>query len=111
MPVNERAALLHRLADAVEARKAIIGQIESLDAGKVESQARGDVQNFVDTVRYFADMAQHMSHRTTLAVKGHEAWTVRQPWGACAFIFPWNFPVLVDRLGESPPPSPRETRS
>ena len=102
MPVNERAAMLHRLADAVEARKSIIAQIESLDAGKVESQARGDVQNFVDTIRYFADMAQHMSHRTTLAVKGHEAWTVRQPWGACAFIFPWNFPFLLIGWGIAP---------
>lgn len=102
MPVNERAALLHRLADAVENHKSIIGQIESLDAGKVESQAQGDVQNFADTIRYFADMAQHMNPRTTLAVKGHEAWTIRQPWGACAFIFPWNFPFLLIGWGIAP---------
>ncbi len=38
----------------------------------------------------------------TLAVKGHEAWTVRQPWGACAFIFPWNFPFLLIGWGISP---------
>ncbi len=99
---NERGALLHRLADAVEKRKAIIAQIEALDAGKIESQAQGDVQNFVDTLRYFTDLAQHIQHRTTLAVKGHEAWTVRQPWGACAFIFPWNFPFLLIGWGISP---------
>lgn len=102
MPVNERAALLHRLADAVEKHKSIIGQIEALDAGKVEAQAQGDVQNFVDTLRYFTDMAQHMSPRTTLAVRGHEAWTVRKPWGACAFIFPWNFPFLLIGWGITP---------
>ncbi|QEF97557.1 2-aminomuconic 6-semialdehyde dehydrogenase [Stieleria maiorica] len=102
MPVNERAALLHRLADAVEKRIPIIGQIEAMDAGKVQSQAQGDVRNFVDTIRYFADMAQHINHRTTLAVKGHEAWTVRQPWGACAFIFPWNFPFLLIGWGIAP---------
>ncbi|WP_442506833.1 aldehyde dehydrogenase family protein [Novipirellula sp. SH528] len=102
MPVNERSALLHRLADAIEKRKAIIAQIESLDAGKVEAQAQGDVQNFADTLRYFADMAQHMNPRTTLAVRGHEAWTFRQPWGACAFIFPWNFPFLLIGWGISP---------
>lgn len=102
MPVNERAALLHRLADAVEKDKEIIGQIESLDAGKVEAQAQGDVQNLADTLRYFADMAQHMNPRTTLAVKGHEAWTIRQPWGACAFIFPWNFPFLLIGWGIAP---------
>ncbi len=102
MPVNERSALLHRLADAIEKHKPIIAQIESLDAGKVEAQAQGDVQNFADTLRYFADMAQHMNPRTTLAVRGHEAWTFRQPWGVCAFIFPWNFPFLLIGWGISP---------
>ena len=102
MPANERAALLHRLADAIESHKSIIGQIESLDAGKVEAQAQGDVQNCADTLRYFADLALHMNHRTTLAVKGHEAWTFRKPWGACAFIFPWNFPFLLIGWGISP---------
>lgn len=32
-------------------RKPIIAQIEALDAGKIEAQAQGDVQNFVDTLR------------------------------------------------------------
>lgn len=99
---NERGALLHRLADEVERRKPIIAQIEALDAGKIESQAQGDVQNFVDTLRYFTDLAQHVQYRTTLAVKQHEAWTVRQPWGVCAFIFPWNFPFLLIGWGISP---------
>lgn len=102
MPVNERCALLHRLADAVQKNIATVAQIESLDAGKVESQAAGDVQNFCDTMRYFADMALHMNPRTTLAAKGHQAWTYRQPWGACAFIFPWNFPFLLIGWGISP---------
>ena len=102
LPVNERGALLHRLADAVEQHKLIIGEIESLDAGKILAQACGDVQNFVDTLRYFADMALHMNRRTTLAVKGHEAWTLRQPWGACGFIFPWNFPFLLIGWGIAP---------
>ncbi|MBA2115220.1 aldehyde dehydrogenase family protein [Bremerella alba] len=102
MPVNERAALIHRLADAIEKKVAILGQIESLDAGKVEAQAQGDVQNCADTLRYFADLSQHLNHRTTLAVKGHEAWTIRKPWGACAFIFPWNFPILLIGWGIAP---------
>ena len=102
MPTKERSALLHRLADAVEQHKPIIAQIESLDAGKVEAQAAGDVQNFVDTMRYFADMAQNMDPRTKLAVEGHDAWTIKQPWGACAFIFPWNFPFLLIGWGISP---------
>ncbi|WP_299460112.1 aldehyde dehydrogenase family protein [uncultured Gimesia sp.] len=102
MPQNERSALLHRLADAVEKHKPIIAQLEALDAGKIEAQAQGDVQNFVDTIRYFADLAQHVQRRSVLAVANHEAWTVRQPYGACGFIFPWNFPFLLIGWGIAP---------
>ena len=82
---SDRSAMLHRLADGIEKHKAIIAQIEALDAGKLEVHAQGDVQNCVDTIRYFADLAQHARLRSTLAVKGHDAWTSRQPWGACGF--------------------------
>lgn len=102
LSVSDRGALLHRLADTVEQHKEILAQIEALDAGKIESQAQGDVQNLVDTLRYFVEMAQHVNYRTTLAVAGHEAWTYRQPWGACGFIFPWNFPLLLIGWGISP---------
>jgi acyl-CoA reductase-like NAD-dependent aldehyde dehydrogenase len=102
LPPNERGALLHRLADEVERRIKIIGQIEALDAGKLEAHAQGDVANFVATVRYFADMAQHINRRNTLAVRGHEAWTMRNPWGPCGFIFPWNFPFLLIGWGIAP---------
>jgi acyl-CoA reductase-like NAD-dependent aldehyde dehydrogenase len=102
LPPNERGALLHRLADGVEKRISIIGQIEALDAGKLEPHAQGDVANFVATIRYFADMAQHINRRNVLAVKGHEAWTMRHPWGPCGFIFPWNFPFLLIGWGISP---------
>ncbi len=102
LPPNERGVILHRLADEVEERKSIIGQLESLDAGKILWQAEGDVQNFVDTVRYFADMALYVQPRSALAVKGHEAWTVKHPWGPCGFIFPWNFPLLLVGWGIAP---------
>ncbi|HEY4759699.1 MAG TPA: aldehyde dehydrogenase family protein, partial [Thermoguttaceae bacterium] len=54
---NDRGVLLHRLADAVERKKQIIAQIEALDAGKILAQAQWDVQNFIDTLRYYTNMA------------------------------------------------------
>ncbi len=100
--LEERSSILLRLADAVEERKAIIAQIEALDAGKIEAQAKGDVQNFVDTLRYFVKLAQSVETRTKLDVSGHDAWKYRQPWGVCGFIFPWNFPFLLIGWGISP---------
>ena len=99
---NERAALLHRFADTIEQHKPILSQIESLDAGKILAQAQGDVQNVIDTLRYYTDLSQHIQHRTVLGVKGHEAWTVRKPWGPCGFIIPWNFPMILVGWNISP---------
>lgn len=102
MTAHERGVLLHRLADEVEKHKPILARIEASDAGKILSQAEGDVQNFVDTLRYFIEISLHVPHRTPLAVKGHEATTVRLPWGPCGFIVPWNFPFLLIGWNISP---------
>jgi acyl-CoA reductase-like NAD-dependent aldehyde dehydrogenase len=102
LSVEQRSEHLLRLADAVEEHKSIIAQIEALDAGKIESQAQGDVQNFVDTLRYFVELSRQVPLRKKLDVPGHEAWTYKQPWGPCAFIFPWNFPFLLIGWGISP---------
>lgn len=114
MRPNERGVLLHRLADAIERHKPIIAQIESLDAGKILAQAEGDVQNCIDTLRYYTNLAIHVcgkgsgslhdgvQNRSPLAIAGYDAWTVRQPWGPCGFIFPWNFPMLLVGWNISP---------
>jgi acyl-CoA reductase-like NAD-dependent aldehyde dehydrogenase len=99
---SDRGVLLHRLADEVERRKKVFAQIEALDCGKVYWQAEGDVQNFVDTLRYFTNLALQVEHRTAIAVAAHEAWTIRHPWGPCAFIFPWNFPLMLAGWGITP---------
>ncbi|MCX7392743.1 MAG: aldehyde dehydrogenase family protein [Planctomycetales bacterium] len=102
MQVAERAACLHRIADAVETRKADFAAVESLDCGKIYNQALGDVQNFIDTFRYFADLSQAVNYRQVIAVKNHEAWVSRKPWGPCGFIIPWNFPFLLAGWGLAP---------
>ena len=99
---NERGVLLQRLADEVEKHKPVLARIEASDAGKILAQAEGDVQNFVDTLRYFIEISLHVQRRTPLAVKGHEATTVRLPWGPCGFIVPWNFPFLLIGWNISP---------
>lgn len=102
MSANERGVLLHRLADEVERQKPVLARIEARDAGKILAQAEGDVQNFVDTLRYFIEISLHTQRRTPLAVKGHEATTLRLPWGPCGFIVPWNFPFLLIGWNISP---------
>ena len=99
---NDRGVHLQRFADTLEKNKHILAQLEALDCGKLLPHALGDVQNLIATLRYFTDMAAHVQRRSALAVAGHEAWTIRSPWGACGFIFPWNFPLLLLGWGTAP---------
>jgi len=99
---SARAVYLHNLADLVEADQSVLAEIESLDVGKPLAQARWDVQNFCQTIRYYADLSVHVKYREPIALPHHEARTVRQPTGVCAFIFPWNFPFLLVGWGIAP---------
>lgn len=102
MAASERAVLLHRLADLVEKHKPEFSEIESLDVGKPLAQAQWDIQNFCQTVRYYADLSVHVQYQNPIAVAHHEARTVRLPRGVCGFIFPWNFPFLLLGWGVAP---------
>lgn len=103
MPVNDRAVLLHRLADLIDERQQIIAEIESLDVGKPRAQAGGfDAPFAANTFRYYADLAVQTRRREPIAVSGFEAYSVKQPYGPCAFIFPWNFPFLLISWGIAP---------
>jgi aldehyde dehydrogenase (NAD+) len=103
MPVNDRAVILHRLADLITKRQEIIAQIESLDVGKPRGQAAGfDVPHAAQTFRYYSDLAVHTRRREPIAVSGLEAYSLRVPYGVCGFIFPWNFPFLLVAWGIAP---------
>jgi len=102
-PANDRAVFLHRLADLVDKRIEILAQLESLDVGKPLSAAMaGDIPNVSSTLRYYADLSVHTRRREPIAVPGHDARSVRSPYGVCGFIFPWNFPLLLVGWGIAP---------
>jgi len=103
MPVNDRAVILHRLADLVDKHRDILAQIESIDVGKPLAQAvSNDVPNVSQTLRYYADLAVHTRRAEPIAVSGYDARSIRVPYGVCAFIIPWNFPILLVGWGISP---------
>jgi aldehyde dehydrogenase (NAD+) len=103
MPVNDRAVILHRLADLIDQRKDVLVQLESLDVGKPRAQAAAfDIPHTAQTFRYYADLSVHTRRREPIAVSGFDAHTVRVPYGVCGFIFPWNFPFLLVGWGVAP---------
>jgi aldehyde dehydrogenase (NAD+) len=103
MPVNDRAVILHRLADLIDKRREVLAQLESLDVGKPLAQAMAfDIPNVAQSLRYYADLAVHTRRAEPIPVSGFDARSIRVPYGVCGFIIPWNFPLLLVGWGVSP---------
>ncbi len=94
-PAPERAALLHRLADRLEAEREDVARLEALDTGKRMVEARIDIDDVVSVLRHFAGLAQADAGRVVDTGQPHVASrVVHEPVGVCTLITPWNFPLL-----------------
>lgn len=102
MKANDRAVIIHRLADLVQKNVQILAQMESLDVGMPVTLANYCVMTVPQNLRYYADLAVNTRTSEPIAVSGFEARSFRAPYGVCAFIIPWNYPINLLSSGISP---------
>jgi betaine-aldehyde dehydrogenase len=96
-PTQQRGALLHRVADQLEARKPEIARAESLDTGKRLVESEIDVDDVVAVFRHYAGLAAAGSDAGRVVDTGRAdvvSRVVHEPVGVCALITPWNYPLL-----------------
>jgi RHH-type transcriptional regulator, proline utilization regulon repressor / proline dehydrogenase / delta 1-pyrroline-5-carboxylate dehydrogenase len=94
--VEERASVLERLADLLEAHRIELMSILVHEAKKTLPDALGEVREAVDFCRYYAQQARltltpldlpgPTGERNVLRIEGRGVW-------AC--IAPWNFPLAI----------------
>ena len=90
----DRAALIHRLADAVAERLEELATLEARNAGKPIGDARGEIGMVVETFRYYAGAPERLLGKT-IPVAGGVDMTFREPLGVVGLIVPWNFPLVI----------------
>ena len=92
-----RGALMHALAELVDANAGELAELESLDNGKPVKLARGvDVALSAEHLRYYAGWPTKIVGQTIpVAQPGMHVYTRREPVGVCGQIIPWNFPLLM----------------
>jgi RHH-type proline utilization regulon transcriptional repressor/proline dehydrogenase/delta 1-pyrroline-5-carboxylate dehydrogenase len=95
-PVGQRAAVLRRAADALEAELPRFCALLVKEAFKTWGDAVAEVREAVDFLRYYADEAERVMRPTVLPGPTGESnelrLTGRGPW-VC--ISPWNFPLAI----------------
>jgi aminobutyraldehyde dehydrogenase len=93
----ERALMLLRLADRIEAEAEAFAKLESQNCGKPPARALADeLPPIIDCFRFFAGAARCLA--TSAAgeyVAGHTSMVRRDPLGVIASIAPWNYPLMM----------------
>jgi betaine-aldehyde dehydrogenase len=93
---NERAALLHAIADRLAARTEEFAALDTLDNGKPLRDSTYDVYDAIDCLRYYAGLINKPSGQTySVPNPDMHAMVVREPIGVCGQIVPWNYPLLM----------------
>lgn len=96
MKASERGALLLKLADLIRRNEDELVQLESLDSGKpVSAIRRQDLPAVIDTLTYYAGMADKINGQVIPARPDALTYTVREPLGVVGAIIPWNFPLMI----------------
>src|SRR5262245_25795945 len=99
-PLRQRATLLVKLADALEAEQSEFARLLTQEQGKPLPQAQWEIAQSIGTLRYFAALdlppVVLKEDTTQKVVRQHK------PLGVVAAITPWNLPLLLTVIKVAP---------
>lgn len=95
-PVAERAAVMRRAADAMEAQLPELCALLVIEANKTWDDTVSEVREAVDFLRFYANDAERVMAPQTLPGPTGESNTLRlEGRGPWVCISPWNFPLAI----------------
>ena len=94
--VTERANLLIRIADRMEAHLERLAIVETWDNGKpIRETMAADIPLAIDHFRYFAGCIRAQEGSIAEIDADTVAYHFHEPLGVVGQIIPWNFPILM----------------
>lgn len=97
LPPNQRARILHAIADRIEAEIDTLAVNEVIENGMPLSLARGTIAGGAQAFRYFAGWIGKIHGQTGEVAHGEQffGYTLKEPMGVAALIVPWNGPFMM----------------
>ena len=93
---NERAAILNRIADVIEANAEHLAMVESMDNGKpIRETMAIDIPYSARHFRYFAGCIMAEEGSANILDSNTLSLILREPIGVVGQIVPWSFPFLM----------------
>ncbi|CCG07981.1 aldehyde dehydrogenase [Pararhodospirillum photometricum] len=94
--VAERALILNRIADRMEANLEKLAYAETVDNGKpIRETLAADIPLAIDHFRYFAACIRAQEGTLAQIDANTVAYHFHEPLGVVGQIIPWNFPILM----------------
>ena len=91
----ERAKVLNRLADLVQAHAEELAEIDTLDSGLMITVTRAGAGGIADSLRDAASWANKVEGETYPTGPDNFSFSLREPLGVCGIIIPWNGPAVL----------------
>jgi len=98
---GDRAGLLRRFADVVDAHLEELAELEVTGSGHPIGQARWEAGNVRDVLRYYSAAPERLLGQQ-IPVPGGLNVTFKEPVGIVGLIVPWNFPMPILGWGLGP---------
>jgi aldehyde dehydrogenase len=93
---TDRAVVLNKIADAIDANREMLAVAESWENGKpVRETLNADIPLAADHFRYFAAAARSVEGSLTVIDEQTTAYHYQEPLGVVGQIIPFNFPLLM----------------
>jgi len=95
-PAPRRAELVRHFADLLRDHITDLATLVTLEAGKIRSEALGEVQEMIDICDFAVGLSRTMGGRTLASERpGHRLMETWHPIGPVGVISAFNFPVAV----------------
>jgi acyl-CoA reductase-like NAD-dependent aldehyde dehydrogenase len=95
-PAPVRGELLFRAATLLTERRDAIAAVMSREMGKRVEEAKGDIQEAIDTAFYAGSEGRRLfGHTAPSELRNKLGLTLRRPLGVAGIITAWNFPIAV----------------
>jgi aldehyde dehydrogenase (NAD+)/betaine-aldehyde dehydrogenase len=92
---TERSRLLHALADAIQANRKELAELEARNVGKAISSVKAEVAQAVENFRFFGGAISSIGGRSNPIGGSLLFYSLKEPVGVCGQIVPWNYPLMM----------------
>jgi aldehyde dehydrogenase (NAD+)/betaine-aldehyde dehydrogenase len=94
-PPTERSRLLHSLADAIQANRKELAELEARNVGKAISSVKAELAQGVENFRFYGSAIASIAGRSNPIGSSLLFYSLKEPVGVAGQIVPWNYPLMM----------------